>query len=191
MSREQVETFSQDRSGNVNRDIDPIRGQGGMLGQQVNSELGMTARGLTEIASPDTGVYQDLMVLFPDAGRFNVEEIHIFNSGDSEGTYTLYEAISKGMAGGQTEPQYTEQRSVPINVPAGSTKVVSYTGKEFGDIQGDRGTNTDPYNFPLIQVMASEPGFVGIGGYVRAEEEVEPTSEKKNPRPDGFEFGSV
>lgn len=147
-TRDQQENFAQDRQGNVNRELDTIRAQGGM-------ELD---DGLVEIQGGQSDTPLVAMEIPDDARSVSLSEVHIHNNSPGPGVYTILSATldSGGSIVGTTE------RTVPVNVSSGSTRIFSYTGKEF--------------NEDAIAVVGDTTGWVGLGVYVDRPEEIEPDS---------------
>lgn len=146
-TRDQQENFSQDRQGNVNREIDTLRGQGGME----------SGDGIAEIAEGDQGTPIVAMEIPDDARSAMLSEVHVHNNSTGPGVYEVY-SVTLDSGGAVTRTR----RTVPVNVSAGNTRIFSYTGKEF---TGE-----------AIAVMGDSTGFVGLGVYVDRPEEIEPDS---------------
>lgn len=150
MTREQKENFAQDRLGNVNRELDPVRSISGM-------EEG---DGLVAIAAGDVGSQVVMMEIPDDAAGFSLMEIHAYNSTTSAGTFQLHSATLDD-TGTITS---TTRRSVPFNVGSEVGRTISYSGKEFSE--------------DAVVVVSQFEGEVGIGGNMDRPEELEPATEQ-------------
>jgi hypothetical protein len=157
MTRDQIENFQQDRQGNVEREIDPVRGQDGM---DASTNDNGNPQGLLNIAAGDTGTDQILYELPDDADSVHIEEMHLHNSSSSDGSMTILEAT---LADDGTIDSTTE-RTVPFNVGTGVSRTIPYTGRE---ISGD-----------AIAVNSDSEGWVGVGIYTDKPEEYEPNAEQ-------------
>lgn len=144
MSRNETENFSQDRLGNSNRELDSIRGQDGM------EEDANTPSGLIEVTTGDDDGATDLTVLeLPDdAEGFHLEELHAHNGTGAAENFSVFSATLADDGTVDT----TTRRSVPMNVAAGVTRTISYSGKEF--------------NEDAIVVTSNFTGYIGVGGYM-------------------------
>lgn len=164
MTREQREPFTQDRLGNVNRKIDPIRGLTGMEEED----------GLVEIEEGEEGEPMPLMQLPTDSDGFYLEEVHAFNAGEDNGHFklVLMDVDEDG------ESVIIEDRSTRMSVASGVTRSFSYTGKEFSSL-GEYDYDEHPQmDGAIIAVESQFPGDIGIGGYMDRKESVEPESEQ-------------
>lgn len=153
MSRTSQEPYKQDRLGNVNREIDTVRGQDGM------SAAG-EANGLIEVTDYADGSAEDnvthaVFTVDEDIHRVYLTEFHIFNQGNEEGTITIYEDTDAG----------TVQRSLPVTVAAGAQETVNYSGREF---TGD------------IMVQTTVDGMYGAAVITDHPEYIEPASEQQS-----------
>lgn len=119
--RNRVENYQQDRLGNVNRELDELRAQEGMVGTDDDN------MGIQTIGSADTG--SNLLVFSKPthADRVILDLIHAHNSGDAAGTFQIFDAVLDGNGAISS----TTRRSVPINVANGSTRSIGYEGKPF------------------------------------------------------------
>lgn len=158
MTRPQRETFSQDRLGNVNRELDLIRGLDGMDASEDEDGI---PRGLVEIEEENTDEYTLLMAIPEDASGFHLEEIHLHNS-EAEGGSAYLASVTLDAEGDVDE---TTIRSTPLNVSGENTRTVSYSGREFSE--------------DAIAVNAAFEGYVAIGGYMSRLEELEPAIEQE------------
>lgn len=158
MTREQNENFSQDRLGNVNRELDDVRGQDGMDATTTDGN----PNGILEVTTGDDDGATDLIIMeIPDgASGFNLDEIHAFNSSSAEANFSIFTATLNDDGTIDT----TTRRSVPYNVAASTGRTISYVGKEFGD--------------DAIVVQSNFTGHIGLGGYMDRPEELEPASEQ-------------
>lgn len=172
MARDQEEHYVQDRKGDVNREIDPVRGQGGMdLGPEIDGDR--YPQGLINY-DPSLG-REPLYIIPPDVSTVSVSEIHIHNSGDSAGIYSLFEGAYDYT---MTElDNLTYRRSVPIKVEPGKTRMMSYTGIEFGQVKNQR-SSTNANGYGVIMVDGNSEATVGVGVYNHSPEEKEPASEQ-------------
>lgn len=158
MGRTENETFKQDRQGNVRRDIDEVRGLDGM--EEVDGDG--DPNGIVEIVTGDDDGATDVILFHipDDASGFHLEEVHAHNGSADPGTFTVYTATLNDDGTVNT----TTRRSVPLDVDAGATRTISYSGREFED--------------DAIVVNSNFTGFIGTGGYTDKPEEIEPASEQ-------------
>jgi len=121
MPRDSETQYEQDRLGNEKAKLDELRAQEG------NSGLG-TSDGIVNIGSADTGVYKTAYSIPTHASRVIAVQVWGFNSvGSGNNTFTLGEATLNGTGSIVS----TTQRSVPIAVGSGSTRVETYKGLPF------------------------------------------------------------
>lgn len=151
MTRNQEEQFTQDRLGNVNRNLDPIRAIDGM-------EEG---RGLTEVLVGEEDTPLVLLEIPSGASGFHIEEVHGHNSSDGDGTFTLWSATLDDAG----EIDQLTKRSVPFNVGGGVTRTIPYSGKEFGE--------------DAVVIQSGFEGEIAVGGYMDHREEHEPSTEQR------------
>lgn len=149
MTREGEEQYEQDRLGNVNRKLDPLRAQEGMVGED-------SEEGIAEITSADTGSLQILYSFPTHVDQAIVTELHGTNTAATGGFYSLYELDLDGSGNivGST------RRSVPIEIVSQATRINSYEGKPFEK---------------AIGVESGFAGYVGVGMVVDHEESSEPS----------------
>lgn len=121
MTRDEVEEYSQDAEGNVNRELDPVRAKMG----QVD---GSPPQGLVVVGSADTTTDLALFSIPSDSDALYVTEVWGHNSGPSGGnTFHLLEGETDG-SGGLSN---TSRRSVDIEVASGNTRREPYDGEGF------------------------------------------------------------
>lgn len=150
MTRSQEEQFTQDRLGNVNRELDAIRALTGME----------DGSGLETIAAGDTGTDVILMEIPEDASGFHLNELHAYNESTSDSTFQIFSATLDDTGAVDT----TTARSVRLNVGAEVGRTISYSGKEFGE--------------DAVVVVSQFAGDIAIGGYMDRPEELEPSTEQ-------------
>jgi len=126
MTREETEQYEQDRLGNVNRKLDELRAQEGMVGVDTDD-------GIAEIASAETGAVQLLYSLPTHADQVMLDLVHAFNSvPTSPNTFSLWEVTLNG----SNSIVSSTRRSVPINVASGATRAIGYEGLPFDQAIG-------------------------------------------------------
>ena len=151
MTRGQEESFSQDRLGNVNRDIDPVRGQDGMEDE----------RGFTVIEGGDTDEPVIIMEIPDGASGFHLDSIHAYNDDSADGTVQVWSATLTNMG---TVDELTE-KSIRYVVPQDEDRQISYVGKEFDE--------------EAVVVQSSFEGDIALGGFMDHKEEQEPAAEQR------------
>lgn len=152
MPREEKEEYSQDRHGNVRRNLDEFRAREGNVGSDDDT-------GIAAITSADTGTDQLLYSLPTHVDRAIVTEVWGFNSlGSGDNTFSI---LSADLDGSNSITSST-RRSVPIVVDSGNTRREAFTGEPFEK---------------AIAVNAEFEGHVGIGLVVDHEEYSEPDTE--------------
>lgn len=149
---DRVEQYQQDSLGNVNREIDDVRGQAGM--DEDN--------GLATIGTADVDTEVVLMELPDDAQAAYVYQIDAYNALGTAGTFTLSEVTldSSGNIASSTK------RTIRESVGSETSRTISYTG---GSFNGD-----------AIAVTSSFEGDIGVGVYLDSREEHEPDFEQTN-----------
>lgn len=158
MTGDRIETFSQDRLGNVNRDLDVIRGLSGMDNSLDEND---NPQGLVEIEAGDVGEDLVLLPIPEDARGFYINETHAHNSTGDEEAFWLGEAELDD--NGDIDGPVT-MRTVPYNVDAETSRTIPHSGKE---LSGD-----------AVVVNADFEGYVAVGGYMDRREYDEPASEQ-------------
>lgn len=152
MVHSREEQFEQDRIGNVRRKLDTLRAQEGMAGLD-------TDEGIANIGSAETATDVLLLSKPTHAQRMIGVQIQAFNSvGSGANTFTLKQATLNG----SNSITSTTQRSVPIEVASGATRILEYKGIPF-----DR----------AISVESEFQGQIGIAVISDHHEENEPASE--------------
>jgi len=149
---DRVEQYQQDSLGNINREIDDVRGQAGM-------EEGS---GLTTIETADVDSEVVLMELPDDAQAAYVYQIDAYNALATAGTFTLSE-VTLDSGGNITS---STQRTIRESVGSETSRTISYTGGSF--------------DADAIAVTSSFEGDIGVGVYLDSREEYEPDFEQTN-----------
>lgn len=153
MAREEEVQYEQDRLGNENRRLDDLRAQEGKNGL-TNDD------GLVEIGSADTGSSVLIYSKPTHAQQVIPIQLTAFNSvGSGTNTFVLEEATLDG----SNNITSTTQRSVPIEVSSGETRIVDYHG-----LPADRALSVD----------SEFQGQIGVAVISDHQEEHEPASEQ-------------
>lgn len=118
---DRVENYKQDRYGNVERELDELRGQDGMSGADADDD------GIVDIAPGDTGSNIVVYELPQHTDEAILDLIHAHNNSGAAGTFRILEATLD--AGGNITG--TTRRSVLINVADGATRALGYEGEPF------------------------------------------------------------
>lgn len=118
---EKTENYEQDRYGNVNRELDQLRGQQGMAGADGDND------GIMDIPAADTGTNQIVYEIPDHTDEAILDLIHAHNDSGGAGTFRILEATLD--SGGNITS--TTRRSVLINVADGATRAIGYEGDPF------------------------------------------------------------
>lgn len=121
MPREEVEKYEQDRHGNVHRELDSLRAQGGMRGADADDE------GILQVLSDETASNTVLYSIPTDADQVIVKEIHAHNSEGSDNTFQLLEAQLDNN-GNITS---TTRRSINYVIHSNDDEKIDYHGRPF------------------------------------------------------------
>lgn len=150
---ERVEQYQQDSLGNVNREIDDVRGQAGM--EEDN--------GLITIESGDVDTETVIMEIPDDVQDVYIYQIDAYNAGAESSTFTLSEVTLDD----DDDITSSTQRTIRESVGSETSRTISYTGGSF--------------DADAIAVTSSFEGDIGIGVYLDSREEHEPDFEQTNP----------
>lgn len=149
---ERTEKYAQDHLGNVNREIDDVRGQSGMDEQS----------GLTEIEEGEEGTPKVVMEVPYDVQNAYIYQIDAYNASEQDSHFRLHEAELDN----QGNIIHTSRRSVRHTVAEETSRTISYTG--------------DGFSSDAIVVTSEFEGDIGVGVYLDSREEHEPTTEQRN-----------
>lgn len=154
MTREQIESYEQDRLGNARRALDTIRAQDGMAGADADNS------GIMDIPTGDTGTNQIVYELPDDADSVYLDLVHAHNDSGGPGTFRILEATldDNGNITGTT------RRSVLINVADTATRSIGYEGVEFTE--------------DAIVINSGFQGEFGVAVLADNKEYTEPNSEQ-------------